>query len=530
MVENKKFRINRKKENKMKKALTSLFVVCLMLSFGTAQTTFINFDESADAWAVGMGGPLNVVTLEDNFDDYLEGDGSLEVTVEIIDQVSWGTWTDISYTFAEAQDLSGYTEMRFKIKVLKEPSSTERSIQFTCDLFEADGEFWRYPEDLDIFYTPNSIITDDSTTTDWFEVVVPFSRFTQPGWYSPIDGIVDLSAVSKFAFGVHGDSTANDTVHFLIDDLRVTNPVDDGMILSMDESATGWTVGMGQPDQNTVILEDNFDEMTEGDGSLYVEARLLEPFFSWGTWTDIGYSFDTPLSAGNATELRFDIKMLTVSDRKNFIFTCDIIDGNGELLRWGGDNESPGMYGLFNHIDLDYNDYQWKEIVVPFDDLFTPVWAGPQNGTVDDIGSFHLGIHATLAQLNDTTSAATSDTVAFLIDNVRLTHATENPLGIGNDGAVVASNYSLSQNYPNPFNPTTSIDYTIANNEEVNLSIYNVNGELVTTLATGDHVAGNHSIVWNGKDNNGISVASGVYIYTLSTESNTVSKRMVFLK
>lgn len=528
MEDSKKF-FNNKKENKMKKVLISLFVVCLLFSFGTAQTTIIDFDETASDWAVGMGAPGNVVTLEDNFDDFLEGDGSMEVTVEITDQVSWGTWTDISYTLTDAPDLSGYTEMRFKIKVLKEPTSTERSIQFTCDLYEADGELWRYPEDLDIFYTPNSIITADSTTTDWFEVVVPFSRFAQPSWYSPVDGIVDLSAVSKFAFGVHSDSTANDTVHFLIDDLRATNPLDDGMILSLDESAVNWTVGLGQ-DHNTVLLEDNFDEMTQGNGSLYVEARLLTPFFSWGTWTDIGYTLDSPLSAGSATELRFDIKMLTPSDRKNFIFTCDIVDGNGELLRWGGDNESPGQYGLFNHVDLAYNDYQWKEIVVPFDDLFTPAWAGPQNGIVDDIASFHIGIHATLAQLNDTTSAAVSDTVAFLLDNVRLTHATEWPLAIDDGSASVPSNYSLSQNYPNPFNPTTSIDFTIENNEEVNLSIYNLNGELVAVLANGHHVAGTHSFVWNGKDNNGISVASDVYIYTLSTGSNTISKRMIFLK
>ena len=500
-----------------------------MFSFGTAQTTFINFDETASDWAVGMGAPGNVVTLEDNFDDYVEGDGSMEVTVEIIDQVSWGTWTDISYTITDAPDLSGYTEMRFKIKVLKEPTSTERSIQFTCDLFEADGELWRYPEDLDIFYTPNSIITADSTTTNWFEVVVPFSRFTQPSWYSPIDGIVDLSAVSKFAFGVHGDSTANDTVHFLIDDLRVTNPVDDGMILSLDESAVNWTVALAH-DHNTVLLEDNFDEMTEGDGSLYVEARLLTPFFSWGTWTDIGYTFDSPLAAGSATELRFDIKMLILSDRKNFIFTCDIVDGNGELLRWGGDNESPGQYGLFNHIDIEYNDYQWKEIVVPFDDLFTPAWAGPQNGIVDDIASFKLGIHATLAQLNDTTSAAVSDTVAFLLDNVRLTHATEYGVGIDDGSAFVASNYSLSQNYPNPFNPTTSFEYAIPSSEEVSIVIYDIRGALVKTLESGYQNAGRHQVSWNGTNNSGKMMSSGIYIYSLISNNKNISKRMLLLK
>ncbi|MCX8009852.1 MAG: T9SS type A sorting domain-containing protein, partial [Ignavibacteria bacterium] len=90
--------------------------------------------------------------------------------------------------------------------------------------------------------------------------------------------------------------------------------------------------------------------------------------------------------------------------------------------------------------------------------------------------------------------------------------------------------FDLSQNYPNPFNPNTEIKFSLPKAEKVRLNIYNIAGELVQTLANGDLAPGNYKVTWDGKDKNGSSVASGVYIYRLESKSFTSTKKMVLMK
>jgi hypothetical protein len=90
--------------------------------------------------------------------------------------------------------------------------------------------------------------------------------------------------------------------------------------------------------------------------------------------------------------------------------------------------------------------------------------------------------------------------------------------------------YSLGQNYPNPFNPATTISFSLAQSEKVKLKIYNLLGQEVLTLLNGEKPAGTHQIVWDGRDENGITVASGIYFYKLEAAGFKEVKRMVFLK
>jgi len=95
---------------------------------------------------------------------------------------------------------------------------------------------------------------------------------------------------------------------------------------------------------------------------------------------------------------------------------------------------------------------------------------------------------------------------------------------------ISPTEFNLENNYPNPFNPSTTINYTIPKGENVRLEIYNSLGEIVNTLLDGYKDAGNHSIIWNGKDSNGNSLSSGIYFYRLINSSNTISKKMIMLK
>ncbi len=91
---------------------------------------------------------------------------------------------------------------------------------------------------------------------------------------------------------------------------------------------------------------------------------------------------------------------------------------------------------------------------------------------------------------------------------------------------------TLSQNHPNPFNPTTTIRYSIARPGHVSLRIYNVAGQLVKTLVNEKQLpqAGGFTIRWDGRNNKGSRVSSGVYFYQLKTDSFTSAKKMVLLQ
>ena len=91
-------------------------------------------------------------------------------------------------------------------------------------------------------------------------------------------------------------------------------------------------------------------------------------------------------------------------------------------------------------------------------------------------------------------------------------------------------NFKLSQNAPNPFKQFTIISYQLPQAGQVKLSIYNIAGQLVKTLVSGDQSAGSYTINWDRKDNNNRQVSAGVYIYHLSAGDKTQSRKMIVLK
>ena len=92
------------------------------------------------------------------------------------------------------------------------------------------------------------------------------------------------------------------------------------------------------------------------------------------------------------------------------------------------------------------------------------------------------------------------------------------------------TSFSLSQNYPNPFNPVTNIVYTLKKSGTINLTIFNSLGQLVKTLVSKNQTAGEFSVQWNGTDNAGHKVASGVYMYRLDADNQIQTKKMMLLR
>ncbi len=92
------------------------------------------------------------------------------------------------------------------------------------------------------------------------------------------------------------------------------------------------------------------------------------------------------------------------------------------------------------------------------------------------------------------------------------------------------NSYELSQNYPNPFNPSTIISYAIPQTSFVTIKIYDMLGREVKTLYNAEQVAGVHQITWDARNDNGIKVSTGTYIYRIVTGSFTEAKKMLLLK
>ncbi|MCF8259581.1 MAG: choice-of-anchor A family protein [Melioribacteraceae bacterium] len=90
--------------------------------------------------------------------------------------------------------------------------------------------------------------------------------------------------------------------------------------------------------------------------------------------------------------------------------------------------------------------------------------------------------------------------------------------------------FALKNNYPNPFNPTTNIKFSVPQATFVTLKVYDMLGREIRTLVNSTIAGGNHEVVWNGKDDNGSLVSTGLYLYRLETQGFTKSHKMLLLK
>lgn len=92
------------------------------------------------------------------------------------------------------------------------------------------------------------------------------------------------------------------------------------------------------------------------------------------------------------------------------------------------------------------------------------------------------------------------------------------------------TSYQLEQNYPNPFNPSTKIEFSVLEAGDVQLAIYNLQGQEIRTLISGPLEAGRHAIRWNGRDNTGKLAPSGVYLYKLRVNGFEETRKMTLMK
>jgi len=106
----------------------------------------------------------------------------------------------------------------------------------------------------------------------------------------------------------------------------------------------------------------------------------------------------------------------------------------------------------------------------------------------------------------------------------------EKPTLVREDEEILPTRFELHQSYPNPFNNQTVIKYSLFKRTEVSLVIYNVLGQKVRTLVNNERQSGDVSVTWDGKDESGKDLSSGIYFYQLRAGQFTQTRRMVLLK
>jgi hypothetical protein len=93
-----------------------------------------------------------------------------------------------------------------------------------------------------------------------------------------------------------------------------------------------------------------------------------------------------------------------------------------------------------------------------------------------------------------------------------------------------AVSIALDQNYPNPFNPMTTVTYSIPEKCNVMLDIYDASGKRVQCLVHGEREKGSYRVEWDGRDDQGNSVASGIFFYRLTAGNQTISRKLVLVR
>lgn len=122
------------------------------------------------------------------------------------------------------------------------------------------------------------------------------------------------------------------------------------------------------------------------------------------------------------------------------------------------------------------------------------------------------------------------DSIGYAVGSVVFKYTADSIIGIPNLSENLPENQKLHQNYPNPFNPSTIIKFEIFVNSMTYLSIYNSIGEEVFDIVYGYRAPGVYELNWDGRDNYGKVLPSGIYFYKLQTEKYTETKKMILVR
>jgi len=319
--------------------------------------------------------------------------------------------------------------------------------------------------------------------------------------------------VSKIGAGLY-DTFGNEMVHG--DAFSFMTGSDSETVWAIDDFETELSQNWWSPEQSgstTGIIADS-TSMTET--SLYVNhltesAKSMRINYGWDT-TASQWLIREYLASGNPRDVIFSNDQVL----EMFVFG----DGSGTLFRFCVDDNVPQSASQNHEVSpwfpIDW--IGWKRIRWNMSDGTTGSWIG--DGQLDGNLRFDS------IQLSYVNGSHQFGNV--IMDDLRIIEHQE--LQIDDNPSFITQELTLNQNFPNPFNNSTVISYSIPIPVDVTLSIYDLQGRLISNLDAGYKAAGTHSISWHGETWKGISVPSGFYIYTLNAGDKRESKKLLLLK
>jgi endonuclease/exonuclease/phosphatase family metal-dependent hydrolase len=232
--------------------------------------------------------------------------------------------------------------------------------------------------------------------------------------------------------------------------------------------------------------EPAYNILTVAGSQAESNGRLYDPISQFGNWHNNGF-FSSIHSQSTRTTSFGDGSTGGLDDR------FDIMLVSNSLLSGGGMDILPATYRAFGNDGNHFNQ---------------AISAGSNNVV-------SAGIANALHQASDHLPVLAE----FIFGNTTSVSGSPN----------VPLSFDLSQNYPNPFNGETLILFSLPTRSRAKISIYDLSGRLVRELTSGNYTAGNHQILWNGRNDTGQFVGSGVYFYRLIGSDFTLTKKMILV-
>ena len=430
-----------------------------------------------------------------------------------------GRYGDISFRFSPIHDLSYLVDEEYMLDFWTRCSTENVRIDvrfLDTDTGDPNDHPWRMGMTLD-----HALVDWDGT---WQHVQLPLADFIELGawddniWYDPPGGF-DWSQVEHFQIVAEHHDLAD--IDFYFDHIRIvgsSEPVrllgdvtDNGVVTAYDAASIL---------QHTVRLfalvgEDSVAADVTGDGSIsaldasYVLRYVIDEITEF------------PAEGGQQAKIVYAPRTVQVGEtqaspdgRLRLPVLIDDIDGvvAGEItLSFSGRQE--GISVSTTDLTSSYllaSNLQDGRIRMSF--------AGTESSA---------GPGAVLELVFDESDAE-------LLSSLRLERVSLNegmiPVRIAESAAETPNAYRLSQNYPNPFNPETTIRYDIAETGTVRLSVYALTGQHIRTLADGERPAGTYSVAWDGTDDTGRDVASGVYLCRMEAGEYSAVRKILLAR
>ena len=160
------------------------------------------------------------------------------------------------------------------------------------------------------------------------------------------------------------------------------------------------------------------------------------------------------------------------------------------------------------------NDTNWSELSLSYN---TPYW----EAQIPPLAAGYYSLRTYAADLQNN----------FIDCEMKPAFLIEEPMDIQDEPETILSKgFQLFQNYPNPFNPSTVISFYLTTGQNVQLTVYSVNGQKIATLLNGYLNEGYHQVNWNGRNDNNIEVSSGIYLYEIRAGDQRFIRKMILTR